>query len=233
VEDVDLMEPPRILVIEDDPRVGSSLLRGLKLAGFRPELVCDGRVGLEQVLVGGWELIVLDLRLPELHGLDVLRESAGRTSTPVIVLTADTDLSSRLETFALGAVDYVPKPFFIEELVARIRTRVGVPPPTRELRFGGVVVCLDTREVTRGGLLLDLTTHEYNLLAWLAERPGRPVSRRQLVEGALPFESSALDRTVDSHIARIRKKLGSDGECIETVWRVGYRFTPELAVDPP
>jgi DNA-binding response OmpR family regulator len=118
----------------------------------------------------------------------------------------------------------------MEELVARIRTRLalGAEASRRVVAFAGVTVDLDARRVTRGDLEIPLTTHEFNVLAWLVERPDRAVSRQQLAEHTLPEEGDRQERTLDSHVSRIRKKLGPDAAaCLRTVWGIGYRFSPE------
>jgi DNA-binding response OmpR family regulator len=150
---------------------------------------------------------------------------SGRVSTPVVVLSARTELQARLESFRLGAVDYVAKPFFLEELVARIRARLALREtgPRRLVQVGATEVDLDARRATRDGDDLGLTAHEFNLLAWLAARPGRAVTRQELAENALD-SSGVTDRTVDSHVSRIRQKLGDDGKRIATVWGIGYRL---------
>ena len=224
--------PHEILVVEDDPPIAAGIVRGLTAAGFAVELAHDGRRAAELALSRPFDLIVLDLNLPELGGFEVLELWRGRLSTPVVVLTARTDLDARLQAFAGGAVDYLPKPFWIEELVARVRARLRVSEvaPARTVAWDDVVLDLDARAVTLAGAALALTAHEFNVLAYLLERPGRAISRRQLAEAALPASGDRSDRTVDSHVARIRRKLGPAGARIATVWGIGYRFdAPEAA----
>ncbi len=216
----------RVLVVEDDPGVASGLVRGLKAAGFGVELCCDGDAALPRLLADEHDLVVLDINLPGRDGLALLAEVKGRSPKPTIILTARTDLESRLSAFENGAVDFVSKPFWMAELVARIRTRLALPAASRTVGVGGVTIDLDARVARRGDDRIDLTPHEFNVLAWLVERPERPATRAQLIEQCLPPDSGALERTIDSHIARIRKKLGPEGKSIETVWRVGYRFVP-------
>lgn len=217
----------RILVIEDDPPIAAGVVRGLTHAGFAVELASDGDRGAALGLSGEFALAVLDLMLPGQGGFEVLEQWRGRSSTPVIVLTARTDLDARLRAFELGAVDYLPKPFWIEELVARIRARlrISAEAPTRSVRWDDAVLDLDARTVTLAGAPVALTAHEFNVLAYMVERPGRAVTRPQLAEAALPASGDRSDRTVDSHIARIRRKLGKPaGLRVATVWGIGYRF---------
>ena len=220
----------QILVIEDDASVAAGLVTGLKKAGYDVELASDGERGVEMALASDFDLIILDLMLPERDGFDVLDAWRGRLSTPVVVLSARTDLEARLKSFSLGAVDYLPKPFWMEELVARIRSRLRLreDDPHRVISWAEVVVDLDARTVSVSGNDVELTSHEFNILAFLVERPGRAVSRRQLAENALPESGARYDRTVDSHLSRIRSKLGiQPALAIKTVWGVGYKFEPD------
>ncbi|WP_437563232.1 response regulator transcription factor [Sorangium sp. So ce542] len=219
----------RVLVVEDDPGVAAGLVRGLVAAGLLVELATNGRAGLESAIRGAFDLVVLDLMLPERSGLEILEDLGRRRRIPVIVLTARTDLPDRLRSFELGAIDYVPKPFFLEELVARIRLHLGLraEAPPRRVRFSGVTVDLDARVARRGEATLPLTRAELDVLAVLVQRPGRAIPREQLAEGASSSLEPCDARTVDSHVARIRKKLGeSAAAAIVTVWGIGYRFEP-------
>ncbi len=223
------MAPPpvRVLVIEDDAATAGSLVAGLRRQGFEVELATDGAAGARAALTAAPDVIVLDLLLPGQSGFDVLSQLQPRSSVPVIVLTALSDLSDRLRCFELGAVDFLPKPFWVEELVARIRSRLALRAPraSRIVCWADAEVDLDGRTLRVAGRPAPLTRHELNVLGYLLERPGRAVSRAQLLEHALdPFEERS-DRTLDSHIARIRKKLGAHAaRAIVTVWGVGYRF---------
>jgi DNA-binding response OmpR family regulator len=222
---------PRILVVEDDPPIAARVVRGLRDAGYEVELVTDGFTAQARVLAGGVDLVVLDLSLPGQDGDRVLQTCRARVRTPFVVVTARTGLDARLRSFDLGAVDYLPKPFFLEELVARIRARLDPgPAAARLVRFADVVVDPDTRDVSVGGEDAGLTAYEVNVLLHLVARPGRPVTREQLLTHALPPESEATERTVDSYVAHIRKKLGPAGAAhLQTVFRLGYRFRIEGA----
>ena len=219
----------RVLVVEDDPGVAGGIVRGLRDAGFEVELATNGKDGAKKALDGGYRAIVLDLMLPEQSGFGILEQLCGRSSVPVLVLTARGDLADRLRCFGLGAADFITKPFWMEELVARLRTRLRIrsESPKRVVRWANVALDLDSRTATIDGVDAALTKNEFDVLAHLVEREGRAISRAQLAELALtPFEQRDA-RTVDSHIARIRKKLGTDGGAhIVTVWGIGYRFEP-------
>ncbi len=217
----------QILVIEDDRAIASGIVRGLKSAGFTVELAGNGRHGVELALSRPWALIILDLMLPEIDGFEALERWRGRLTVPVIVLTALTELDTRLRVFSGGAVDYMSKPFWIDELVARVRARLRLAQaaPLRRFAWDDVVVDLDARTVCLRGAPIAMTGAELGILAFLAERPGRAVSRGQLAEAALPADGDRFDRTVDSHVARIRRKLGAVAAArIVTVWGIGYRF---------
>lgn len=220
---------PRILLIEDDPSIASGIVRGLKAAGFAIELANDGKRGAELALTQPFDLIVLDLMLPELDGFEALELWRTRMSVPVIVLTALTTLDARLRVFSGGAVDYMAKPFWIEELIARVRTRLHIAQatPARRVAWDDAVLDLDARAVTVQGKPVAFTATEINILSFLVERAGRAISREQLAEAALPSEGDRFDRTIDSHVARIRRKLGPAAAArIATVWGIGYRFDP-------
>jgi DNA-binding response OmpR family regulator len=225
----------RVLVVEDDASMAAGIVRGLKLAGFDVDLANDGAAGAKKALEEEFDIMVLDLFLPEQSGFDVLGQLDGRTKMPIIVLTASTGLDARLRSFDLGAADFVAKPFFMEELVARIKSRLGArqKAPKRIARWGGASVDLDARSAEVDGVAVELTKAEFDILAHLVERPGRAISRAQLAEHALdPFEERD-SRTVDSHVARIRKKLRGAGSSIATVWGIGYRFVPAPDSLPP
>ena len=218
-----------VLIVEDDAAVASGLVTGLKNVGFKVELATDGEMGTKRALSGEFDLVILDLNLPERDGFGVLEALSGRISTPVIVLTARTELETRLKSFSLGAVDYIPKPFWMEELVARIQSRLRLreDEPHRVVSWSNVVIDLDARTVNLDEEPVELTSHEFNVLAYLVERPDRAITRKQLADHALPESGSRYGRTVDSHMCRIRNKLGDEASGhIKTVWGVGYKFLP-------
>lgn len=219
-------DAPHILIVEDDAGVVEGLIRGLKRAGFRTSLAMTGKDGLERIVKEAFDLVLLDLMLPERTGFEILESIRGRVSVPVIVLSARTELPARLRSFESGAIDFVPKPFFIEEVVARIRSRLDLDRSEahRALVLEDVVLDLDARTVLRDGVDLGLTGYEFNVLVLLRQRAGRAQSRAQIAEQALSESGESSDRTVDSHISRIRRKLGPKaGERIRTVWGIGYR----------
>jgi DNA-binding response OmpR family regulator len=217
----------RILVVEDDAPIASLLVRGLKTAGFDVELSVRGDLAQELPLKQRFDLIVLDWNLPGTSGDALLAHWRHRIAAPVIVLTARVTLEDRLRAFDLGAADYVSKPFFLEELVARIHARLGrraEGAEARRLSFANVVVDCDARKALVDGADAHLTQHELNVLTVLVERPDRALTRAQLAQAALT-DGDVDERTVDSHIARLRKKLGAQAaKHLQTVWGIGYRF---------
>lgn len=221
--------PARILVVEDDAPIAAGLVRGLKQAGFQVALATDGLLALEEAERERPALVVLDLNLPGKDGFALLESWQARLRVPVIVLSARQELEARLRSFGLGAADYLAKPFWMEELVARIRARLHLPEdsPRRVLRWEDVSLDLEARVASREGSgPLPLTRHEFDVLAYLVERPGRALTRAQIAQHALAPDQERDERTVDSHIARIRKKLGPAGARLRTCWGIGYQFDP-------
>ncbi|MCY0997092.1 response regulator transcription factor [Myxococcus sp. MISCRS1] len=221
-----------ILVVEDDPPIAAGIVRGLKLAGFQVTLATDGYLALEAALKEPPALVVLDLNLPGPDGFALLEAWHHRLHVPIIVLSARQELEARLRSFGLGAADYLAKPFWMEELLARIRARLRLPETNarRVLTWADVRVDLDARSVTREDQgLVPLTRHELDVLLYLVERPGRALTREQIADQALPLNEERDARTVDSHVARIRKKLGPAGARLRTAWGIGYRFDLEDA----
>jgi len=217
-----------LLVVEDDLPLARSLASGLRDAGFAVTLCHDGDEASAIMQRERFGLGVLDLMLPGKSGELLLEEWQARSQAPVIVLTAKSELSDRLRCFDLGAVDYLPKPFFVEELLVRIRLRLQLQEeaPARCIRWCDVVVDLDGRSVEREGQVMALVRSEFNVLAYLLEREGRALSRDQIADNVLTVSDEPVNpRTVDGYIARLRSKLGPEaGACLHTVWGIGYRF---------
>ncbi len=224
--------PRRLLVVDDDVELCGLLQEFLGREGFQTDLVHDGIRGLEMALQGRHEAIVLDVMLPGIGGFDVLRRIRERLRTPVLMLTARGDHVDRVVGLELGADDYVPKPFDPRELAARIRAVLrraeAAPPPTPErIVVGAVTVDLAAREVWSGARSIGLTPVEFDLLAALARSAGRVLSRDELSRAALGRPFDPLDRSVDSHISNLRRKLGKAGGSaspIRTVRSAGYRM---------
>ncbi len=212
----------KALVVEDDPAVAEPLIQGLQRNGIEVEHV----VYAGEVLAAsaGADVVILDLGLPDGEGLDVLRELRKHADIPVIIATARGDETDRIIGLELGADDYVVKPFSVRELAARIRAvarRRRVDPPTE---MGRVLVDRSQRRVIVDGAEVDLTAKEFDLLAVLAEEPGRAVTRQELFSRVWDPVWIGTGKTLDVHVASLRKKLG-DASMIETVRGVGYRLS--------
>ncbi len=211
-----------ILLVEDDAAMAATMVRALRTNGYEVELATDGERALALVSSRTFALILLDLRLPLVDGYAVLEKLRKRDHVPIIVVTAGTELADRLKAFELGAVDFLAKPFWIEELLARVQLRLKRPKRVegvRRVTLGTRVIDLDARTVTG----VELTRVEFDVLLFLIERRGQALTRDFIASGALSAGGDVDARTVDSHVGRIRKKLGPDGRFISTVWGVGYR----------
>lgn len=222
------MPAQRILIAEDDAKTASVLRLYLEHAGYAVSTARNGRAALAAVEAERPHLLLLDVMLPEVNGLDVCRALRARGDLPVIMLTARTTEDDKLRGLDLGADDYVTKPFSPREVVARVRTvlrRANAKekdgPPV--VRFGAVEVDREKHEARLAGRVLPLTRTEFDLLETLARAPGRAFTRRQLLERVSGEEYEGLERTVDAHIKNLRKKLGAAGELILTVHGIGYK----------
>jgi DNA-binding response OmpR family regulator len=219
-----------VLVIEDEPGIVDFIERGLQAEGFDVRSALDGNTGLEKALSEDVDLVVLDLMLPGLGGIDLLRELHGaKPALPVIVLTARGEVEERVAGLDAGAVDYLIKPFSLNELAARIRAqlRVSAQSPKTTLTAGGLEVDLITREVRRGGDLVRLSTTEFELLVYLLRNRGHVLSREQILRAVWGYDYDPGTNVVDVYIGYLRRKLrNADGwrVPIVTVRSVGYRF---------
>jgi DNA-binding response OmpR family regulator len=217
----------KILVVEDDKTVGQYVKRGLTEAGFNADLVGDGAEGLRLSAGGHYDMLVLDLRLPALSGLEVLRTLRDRgEGIPVLVLTAQDAVDFKVQALKMGADDYVTKPFSLEELLARVealgrRPKAIVPPV---LRVADLTLDTGSREVRRGGRLIELTPKEYAVLEYLLRHHGRVMSRTLITEYAWDYHFDPGTNIVDVVITRLRKKIdhAREPKLIHTVRGVGY-----------
>jgi DNA-binding response OmpR family regulator len=217
----------KILVVEDDRTVGQYVKRGLEEQRYHADLVDDGMEGLRLASGGRYDLIVLDLRLPEMNGLEVLRTLRDRgNTTPVLVLTAQDAVDFKVEALRAGADDYVTKPFAFEELLARVEALGRRPKEIRAplLRVGDLELDMATREVKRGGAPMDLTPKEYTVLEYLMRHAGKVMSRTLITEYAWDYHFDPGTNIVDVVINRLRKKVdsGHAQKLVHTVRGVGY-----------
>lgn len=219
----------RVLIVEDDRKIASFVRKGLEEQGFVVELVRDGDEGLALATSRQYDALVLDIMVPGQDGLAVLKTLRQQGNTvPVVLVTARTGLEDRVEGLNLGADDYLPKPFYLEELVARLHAvmRRATGEKLSLLQSGDLHVNLITREVKRGEQKPELTTREFELLAYLMRSPGRVFPRTQILEHVWGYDYDPESNLVDVNIQRLRKKVDPDGSgrFIETVRGVGYRF---------
>ena len=218
-----------ILVIDDDDGLRDTIGLMLENEGYRPVLVADGATGLDTALSVKPDLILVDLRMPGLIGVEVCKRLRAKGSvTPVIVLSAMGDELDKVLLLEIGEDDYVVKPFGTRELLARIRALLRRTGQTAaKLGFGDVEIDLDQRQVRRAGVEVRLTKAEFNLLAFFVQNPGKALSRDMILNSVWGYASFPNTRTVDAHVVRLRQKLERDPEAPRhflTVFGVGYRF---------
>jgi len=218
---------PTILVVEDDAKIARLLELELMHAGYQVEVAHDGRAGLDRALAGGIDLMLLDVMLPQMSGLEVVRRvKEEQPLLPVLMVTARGDRYDKVSGLDLGADDYITKPFEMEELLARIRAflrmrqHVQVDTSERVLSYEGLTVDVNRHEVVCVGQKVDLTRREFDLLVYLLEHPERVLTRDQLVEHVWGFDYYGDTNVVDVYVRYVRKKLG--GSWIQTVRGVGY-----------
>ena len=219
----------RILVIEDEPGIVDFLERGLASYGFDVASAADGVQGSERALNEPFDLVVLDMMLPRRSGIEVLGDvRSAHPALPVIILTARGEVEDRVSGLDAGAIDYLTKPFSLSELAARIRAqlRLVAQTPTTTLTGGDVEVDLITREVTRGGVSVRLSTTEFELLSYLLRNSGRVLSREQILRAVWGYDYDPGTNVVDVYVGYLRRKLRREGQHdpIVTVRSVGYRF---------
>ncbi len=228
----DANDAARVLVVDDDPTVAEVVVRYLEREGYITETVTDGYRALEQARAHLPDLVVLDLMLPGIDGLEVYRRLRALAPVPVIMLTARGDEDDRVVGLELGADDYVSKPFSPRELIARVKSvlrRAGgqvANPEPGEIEADGLVIDLGAREVRRDGELVMLTAREFDLLVFLARHPRHVFRREELLERVWGYTYGDTS-TVTVHIRRLREKVERDPahpRHIATVWGVGYRF---------
>ncbi|MCX7751022.1 MAG: response regulator transcription factor [Candidatus Bipolaricaulota bacterium] len=221
-----------ILVVEDEREIARMVQSYLIREGYRVEVAFSGEDGWATFRSLRPDLVILDLMLPGMHGLEVARRIRQEGATPIIMLTARSEEADRVAGLEMGADDYVTKPFSLRELAARVRavlrrTEGGTAPEV--VRAGDLTVDLAAREARLRGTLLELTPTEFDLLAFLARHPGRVFTRRELLEALQERTYATLPRTVDSHVKNLRHKIEPDPEnptYILTVHGVGYKFRP-------
>ena len=232
------MAKTKVLVVEDDRSLAEVLQYNLEQNGYEVFCAYDGQDGLSQARLQLPQLIVLDVMIPVLDGLEVckmLRASSSTSDIPVIMLTAKSEETDQLVGFSVGADDYVVKPFSVKVLLQRIKTMLRRQERSKSagseiVERSGIVVDRVKHRVTVNDRTLDLTPSEFRLLDTLIRQPGRAFGRSELIDAALGADTLVLERTIDVHIRSLRKKLDSLADTIQTVRGIGYRFKESTGV---
>jgi len=226
--------PEKILVVEDDVAIVEGLTTALRTEGYEVEAVREGRRGLERALSGTADLLILDVMLPGMGGMEIVKRLRdGGSTLPVILLTAKGEEDDRVLGLELGADDYVTKPFSVRELMARVRStlrRVHASYPRARFTFGDVVVDFKRQSVTKRDAAVELSAREFRILAYFIEHAGELLTRERLLNDIWGYDVFPTTRTVDNHLARLRKKLEDAPESprhLLTVRGAGYVFEPE------
>ena len=231
-----------ILIVEDDPDIGELVRINLQDAGFRTQTSTEGKGGLQAALDGAFDLVVLDIMLPGIDGLEVCKRlRQAKPDVPILMLTSKSEEFDKVLGLELGADDYMTKPFGVREFVARVRAllRRSAPAAPAEaaaarLQRGGLDIDPDKRAVGLDGRAVELTAKEFDLLFLFASHPGRVYCREQLLENVWGYQYRGYEHTVNTHINRLRAKIEPDPakpRYILTVWGVGYRFAEHIAGD--
>ena len=223
----------KILIIEDEPDIRKTLEYNISREGYKVVSASSLSEGKEQINSSDFSLILLDLMLPDGSGLDLCREiksDKDKSSTPIIILTAKDDEVDKVVGFELGADDYVTKPFSVRELILRIKAILKRGESKKETlevqrQFGELIMDIDSHEVFVNSEQIILTALEFRLLRQLVDRRGRVQSRDQLLSDVWGYSAEVTTRTVDTHIKRLREKLGTMGKYIQTIRGVGYKFS--------
>ena len=221
-----------ILVIDDDDSLRDTIGVMLEHEGFRAVLEGDGKTGFDRTLTAKPDLVLVDLRLPGMSGIEICKQlRAAQVRTPIVVLSAVGDEIDKVLLLEIGADDYVVKPFGTRELVARIRAvlRRASPAIEKVIRFGEIEVDFERRSITRKGKDLKFTPAEYNLLTYFLQNPDRPLTRDMILNSVWGYEFFPNTRTVDAHVVKLRQKIEPDPglpKHLLTVHGVGYRFVP-------
>ena len=226
----------RFLVVEDEQRIADFLKRGLESAGYAVDTAYDGKSALDMVHATDYDLIILDMMLPDMDGLHVLERVRNRkTSPPVLILSARGSVDDRVKGLELGADDYLVRPFAFVELLARVRVllRRGAPTPER-LQIGDLVLDCIRRRVTRGGEAIELAPKEFSILEYLMRNRGRPLSRTMIVEHVWDMDYDGLTNIVDVYIRHLRSKIDDKWptKLLHTVRGIGYMLdVPEKSAE--
>ena len=222
----DSRRQPRVLIVEDDQEIALALQRSLRLEGYEVRLAGDGVVALEEATAFLPDVVILDLGLPRLDGIDVARTLRAEDDVPILILTARDAVDSRVEGLDAGADDYLVKPFERQELLARMRALLRRRPPrgSAPLRVGDLSLNVDTHEVVRGERAVDLTQREFELLEYLMRNERIVISRQRLLDEVWGYDPFSTTNTIEVFVSNLRRKLEADGEprLLHTIRGAGY-----------
>jgi two-component system response regulator MprA len=222
----DYSRAPRVLVVEDDEDIAQALQRSLRMEGYEVRTVADGRAALEHERAFAPDLVILDLGLPELDGLEVARALRDGDDVPILILTARDALESRVEGLDAGADDYLVKPFERQELLARMRALLRRRPPrgSAPLRVGDLSLNVDTHEVVRGERTIELTQREFELLEYLMRNERIVISRQRLLDEVWGYDPFSTTNTIEVFVSNLRRKLEAEDEprLLHTIRGAGY-----------
>jgi DNA-binding response OmpR family regulator len=220
----------RVLVVEDEAKIAGLVVKNLEAIGLACSIAADGHAALERFRKETPDLVILDLMLPQIDGLEVCRRIRAESRVPILMLTARRAESDVVLGLEVGADDYLAKPFGTRELVARVRAllRRAQPDEVEEIQLGALAIDPARRKVTLEGREIELTSLEFDLLHFLARRPGRVYTREQLLDQVWGRERYVDPRSIDSLVSRLRRKIEPDAQAprlLQTVWGAGYRMT--------
>ncbi|HUN79784.1 MAG TPA: response regulator transcription factor [Solirubrobacteraceae bacterium] len=222
----DFSRSPRVLVVEDDEDIAQALQRSLRLEGYEVRTAADGAAGLDQAHAFAPDLVILDLGLPKVDGIDVARTLREREDVPILILTARDAVESRVEGLDAGADDYLVKPFERQELLARLRALLRRRPPrgSAPLRVGDLMLNADTHEVTRAARTIDLTQREFELLEYMMRNERIVISRQRLLDEVWGYDPFSTTNTIEVFVSNLRRKLEAENEprLLHTIRGAGY-----------
>ncbi len=222
----DFTRPPRVLVVEDDEDIAQALQRSLRMEGYEVRAAADGAAAIEHGRTFAPDLVILDLGLPEIDGIEVAKRLRDDDDVPILILTARDALESRVEGLDAGADDYLVKPFERQELLARMRALLRRRPPrgSAPLRVGDLSLNVDTHEITRGERAIELTQREFELLEYLMRNERIVISRQRLLDEVWGYDPFSTTNTIEVFVSNLRRKLEAEGEprLLHTIRGAGY-----------
>ena len=217
----------KLLLAEDEVDMSEALVDILTYHKYTVDAVLDGEEALDYATIGEYDGIILDIMMPKMDGFEVCREIRQTSQVPIIMLTAKGDERDELQGFQLGVDEYITKPFSPKILVARVEAvlrRTNQAEETELLEYGGIVVDKTAHSVTIDGKPVDLSFKEFELLTYFMENKGIALSREKILNHVWNYDYFGDARTIDTHVKKLRKKMGEKGDCIKTIWGMGYKF---------